>query len=339
MNIHTANSHSARPEATTGERVRRPKPVRFPGRRPQDVRRWLEQQPSLDELSEVFPAEWRDAQHDVADILANQHHDGAEDAIARLQAPMRRNASSPGMRDEQQLLVSSLVRRHMVTALLRQVVLSKAAGVTEGRIRFNHLNGYVAQKLLFQRGLERKPVSMRWFRLVWPFLWQRQLLMPLVQPKGIYCFYSKPLIQELATLIGQRSCLEIAAGDGTLSRFLAAKGVDITATDDHSWAQSVTYGPTVIRKDAVAALRQYQPQVVICSWPPARNTFEREVFRTPSVELYVVIGSQHRASAGNWHDYARQSTFSFQERTKLSRLLLPPELDGAVYTFERIAAR
>ena len=58
--------------------------------------------------------------------------------------------------------------------------------------------------------------------------------MPLVQPKGIYCFYSKPLIQDLAALIGQRSCIEIAAGDGTLSRFLAAKGVDLTATDDHS---------------------------------------------------------------------------------------------------------
>lgn len=339
MNLRSAKYQSPRPEATTGERVRRPKPVRLTGRCPQDVRRWLEQQPSLDELSEAFPAEWRDAQHDVANILANQHHDDAADAIARLQAPMRRNAPSPGIRNEQQLLVSSLVRRHMATALLRQVVLSTAAGVTEGRIRFNFLNGYVAQKLLFHRGLERKPVSMRWFRLVWPLLGQKQLLMPLVEPKGIYCFYSKPLIRELATLIGDRSCLEIAAGDGTLSRFLAAQGVDITATDDHSWAQSVTYDATVIRKDAVAALRQYQPQVVICSWPPARNTFEREVFRTPSVELYVVIGSRHRVSAGNWDDYARQTKFSFHEHTKLIGLLLPPELDGAVYTFERTTMR
>jgi hypothetical protein len=53
------------------------------------------------------------------------------------------------------------------------------------------------------------------------------------------------------------------------------------------------------------------------------------------VELYIVIGSQHRASAGNWDDYARQSTFAFHEDTNLSRLLLPPELDGAVYIFAR----
>ena len=232
------------------------------------------------------------------------------------------------------MLIASLVRRHMATALLRQMLLSKAAGVAEGRIRF-FVNGYVAQKLLFRQGLERKPVAMRWFRLVWPLLWQKQLLMPLVQPQGIYCFYSKPLIEALVTLIAGRSCLEIAAGDGTLSRFLAATGVDITATDDYSWAQGVADGGTVIRKDAVAALRQYQPQVVICSWPPARNTFEREVFRTQSVEQYVVIGSRHRASASNWDDDARQSRFSFREDRSLSRLLLPPELDGAVYIFER----
>lgn len=339
MNLRTANSRSANPRPNTAERGRRFQPVRLTGRRPQDVRRWLEQQPSLDDLSEVFPAEWRDAQRDVAHILASRHHDDAADAIARLQIPMCRTTSAPGMRDEQRILVSSLVRRHMVTALLRQVLSSRAAGVTEGRIRFNLLNGYIAQRLLFHRGLERKPASMRWFRLFWPIVWQKQLLMPLVQPKGIYCFYSKPLIVELATLIGGRSCLEIAAGDGTLSRFLAAQGVDITATDDHSWARSVTYSTTVIRKDAVAALRQYQPQVVICSWPPARNPFEREVFRTPSVELYIVIGSRHRGSAGNWDDYAKQSKFSFQERTNLSRLVLPPELDGAVYTFERTTER
>ena len=53
------------------------------------------------------------------------------------------------------------------------------------------LNGFVAQRLLFARGLERKPVSMRRFRLIWPLLWQRRRLMPLVQPKGIYCFYSR----------------------------------------------------------------------------------------------------------------------------------------------------
>jgi hypothetical protein len=73
------------------------------------------------------------------------------------------------------------------------------------------------------------------FRLVWPLLWQRRFLMPLVGPKGIYCFYSKPLIRKLADMIGDRRTLELAAGDGTLARFLIGSGVNITATDDYSW--------------------------------------------------------------------------------------------------------
>ena len=48
--------------------------------------------------------------------------------------------------------------------------------------------------------------------------------MPLVQPQGIYCFFSGAFVRELAKLIGDRPALEIAAGDGTLSRFLAARG-------------------------------------------------------------------------------------------------------------------
>ena len=61
---------------------------------------------------------------------------------------------------------------------------------------------------------------MFWFKTLWPLLWQRRYLMPLVARKGIYCFYSARLVDRLAALIGDRPALEIAAGDGTLSRFL-----------------------------------------------------------------------------------------------------------------------
>ena len=82
-------------------------------------------------------------------------------------------------------------------------------------------------------------MSLWLFGLLWPLLAQRRLLMPLVQPKGIYWFSSKQLIKALASMIGDRRCLEIAAGDGTLSRFLSDEGVAVTATDDYSWSNSV----------------------------------------------------------------------------------------------------
>ena len=104
----------------------------------------------------------------------------------------------------------------MAVAAVKQLSLSAATGVTEGRLRFNLVNGWVAQKLLFEHGLRRKPVSLFWFRLIWPLVWQRRFLMPLVGPQGIYCFYSRPADPEPRRDDRRPPCLEIAAGDGTL---------------------------------------------------------------------------------------------------------------------------
>ncbi|GAA3390343.1 SAM-dependent methyltransferase [Cryptosporangium minutisporangium] len=227
------------------------------------------------------------------------------------------------------------IRQRMTAAAIRQLALSAATGIRSGRVRFGLVNGYVAQKLLFSRDLDRRPVSMRLFRLVWPLLWQRRLLMPLVGRKGIYCFYSRELLTELVRMAGGRPCLEIAAGDGTLARFLRDQGADVTATDDYSWKHAIDFPGDVERLDAAKALRRYQPAVVFCSWPPAGNGFEREVFATESVELYVVISSKHEYAAGDWASYRRQRSFDFAEDSTLSRLVLPPELDSAVYVFRR----
>jgi hypothetical protein len=136
-------------------------------------------------------------------------------------------------------------------------------------------------------------------------------------------------------MIASRSCLEIGAGDGTLTRFLKGRGVEITATDSHGWSQSVAYPDWVVKLDAREALATYKPEVVICSWPPAQNDFERHVFTTPSVQLYIVIGSRHQFAFGNWKDYRQQGIFDLEEDKRLSAMLLPPELESAVYIFRR----
>jgi hypothetical protein len=87
--------------------------------------------------------------------------------------------------------------------------------------------------------------------------------------------------------------------------------------------------------DAGAALRSYAPEVVICSWPPANNQFERDVFKTHSVQLYIVISSRYPFASGNWSDYNSQSAFDCVQDETLSNLVLPPELGAAVYLFRR----
>ena len=277
--------------------------------------------PTLDELCAEYPAEWIVVQRELASIFESGK---PEDLKAYLDRSQARGTS-----------LSQLIRNRMAYLVLSNYSLAAATGVTNWKVRFNLLNGYIVQKLLFICKLERKPVSLFWFRLIWPLIWQKRLLMPLVQPRGIYCFYSRPLIEALAGIISSRPCLELAAGDGTLTRFLRDMGVQVTATDNHSWKHAIQYPEWVINQGTKEALSLYSPEVVICSWPPANNNFERQVFMTQSVQLYIIISSRHQFASGNWDEYRQQSTFSFEEDKSLSRLVLPPELDAAVYIFRR----
>jgi hypothetical protein len=292
---------------------------------------WLKTNPTFDELCARYPQEWATVQDDIATIVQRGVPEELKRYLERLSSKAYRSAS-------QEDILSQFVRSRMAHEAVKKLSLSALAadtGVTGGKLRFNWFNGFVAQRLLFARELERKPVSLSWFRLLWPLVWQKKRLMPLVQPRGIYCFYTRELVAELAALVGKRNCLEIGAGDGTLTRFLQAQGVQVTATDNHGWNNSVPYPDWVVKLDACAALNKYKPEVAICSWPPAQNDFERCVFETPSVQLYIVIGSRHRFAFGNWETYRKQQDFELVEDKRLAELLLPPELESAVLIYRR----
>ena len=299
-------------------------------KRAKDVRVWLRGNPSADELREAFPDEWAIVDRALSKVVERMDMD----ELASFATTITRSVPKGGSGGRDAALTAE-IRRQIALRMLHRLNLSLATGVASGRLRFNLVNGWIVQRLFFTKGLTRKPVSMFWYRAVWPRLPQRRYLLPLVGPKGIYCFYSRPLIDGLRDLIGDRSAVEIAAGDGTLSRFLHDAGVDIVPTDDYSWSGRVEYDERVVKQDAVAAVRTRQPQVVICSWPPAGNPFEREVFKTRSVEMYIVIGSRHEGAAGNWATYRGQKAFDIEEDERLSGLVLPFDLDSAVFVFRR----
>jgi len=304
-------------------------------RQPRDVQQWLRQGPSLDELRDAYPKLWESVRDEITAALSTSDMEALTAMTVAASSPPAATRQRVHTKAEQHRLVAATIRRQMAAEALSHVRLALATGVTDGTVKFNFFNGWILQRLLFQSELERKPVSMRWFSLLWPRLPQRRRLMALVQPRGIYCFYSKQLINELRELIGTSNCLEIAAGDGTLTRFLTDQGARVTATDDHSWSDRVSFPAFVKRQDAAAALRAHQPEVVICSWPPAANRFEKAVFATRSVQLYIVISTRHEFSSGAWDTYRSQRDFDVAEAPSLSRLVLPPELDPAVYLFRR----
>lgn len=90
-----------------------------------------------------------------------------------------------------------------------------------------------------------------------------------------YCLLAYDWIQPLAQWIGNRPCLEIMCGSGSLSKGLQNCGVKVQATDDHSWMKNhaiswfVDSWTEIEQQNAVAAIEKYGQKVdfVICSWP------------------------------------------------------------------------
>lgn len=228
-----------------------------------------------------------------------------------------------------------IIKARIAINVIEELNFAVQTGKDSGRIRFNLWDGTVLQKLLFKRGFERKPASLLMFKLMWPFITNKKILMPLVNKKGIYCFYSKAFLKELSHLTGDSKCLEIGAGDGTLTRFLRGYGVSCNATDDYSWESYIQYPDFVEKLDAKEALKKYKPDTVICSWAPPGNTFEKSVFMTESVKLYIVIGTKNPALTGNHDVYQKQEEFNMEYNSKLSSLVLPFSNDNAVYIFKR----
>lgn len=306
-------------------------------RTPQDIARWLATRPKLTELCKEFPEQWEIAQRQLDEVIKTG---SPEDLKQLTDKPPEWPRQRKGFRQEtmakaMQQAAYQQVRYQMICLAVKGYSLSLASGSVGGKARFKWWNGWLAQRLLFAGGLQRKMVSLRLFRLIWPLLGQRELLMPLVSSKGIYCFYSREFVGALAKLIGRRKVIEVGAGDGTLSRFLAQCGVAVTATDDYSWSHQIRYPADVLRCDAVTAVARYAPEVVVCSWPPAGNPFERHIFQASSVRLYIMIGSRYQVASGNWAAYAEQVNFEMVEAPELANMLIPPELGSAVYLFCR----
>lgn len=298
----------------------------------------------LEELMRRYPAVWRAVGEQLVTAVKGGPP-GIETFARRAAAeaaPWReRLERSHGNPEVLAAALAPLAGARMAHLAAQRALLAAAAGQPAGTVRLDLLTGWLAQRLLFEppaRSLARKPASLRAFRLLWPLAPGRRRLMPLVQARGIWCFYTRELVAALARLVRGRPALEIGAGDGTLSRFLGAAGVDIRATDDQSWSRPGGYPQEVERLDAVAAVARHRPAVVICSFPPPGNAFERKVLRAPSVETYVAIASRQRFAAGDWEAYEGAEALAGGIDERLSAMVLPPEIEPAVVVLERRTA-
>lgn len=269
-------------------------------------------------------------QEDIMNII-NLHKSKAKFAIDKI------NKSGKSLNAMNTFLPDIIKARIAIYMLEQFYHAAKTAKDSDkpAKTRLGYWDGMLLQKMLFQKDLVRKPASLFWFRIVWRMIRDKNLLMPLVNERGIYCFYTKELIRKLSELSGNTTCLEIAAGDGTLTRFLREKGINCLATDDYSWEHYIKYPEFVEKLEAGDALKKYQPETVISSWTPPNNTFEKHIFQTDSVNTYVVIGSKNHLGSGNQEVYQNQDSFHMEYSEELSGLIIPPSQNNAVYIFRR----
>lgn len=261
-------------------------------------------------------------------ILINKYKTKANFAINKI-SKNGRNAKTLNT------FLPDIIKSRILINLISEANFAVQTNEYSGIVRFNLWDGLILQKLLFKVDLERKPVSVILFKLVWPLIIKKKILMPLVNNKGIYCFYSKELIKEFRKLIGNSKCLEIGAGDGTLTKFLVNEGIDCIATDNYSWEHYIKYPSMVQKLDSKSALEYYKTDTVICSWPPPENNFEKYVFSSKTVNLYIVIGTKNHLFSCNQDTYQKQNNFTMELNENLSSLVLPPSNDNAVYIFRR----
>ena len=89
------------------------------------------------------------------------------------------------------------------------------------------------------------------------------------------------------------------------------------------WNRQINYPDFVENLDAKGALKKYNPEVVICSWSPPANNFEKHIFSNESVKTYIFIGSRYEYGSGDWETFKKQKEFDYVIDEKLSNAVIP----------------
>ncbi len=303
----------------------------------------------MDQLIQQFPSVWNQSQKLAQEILSINHPDTIKNRIIQLHQHLSENLkklkTNYSKNPEGQQLIQNVVQFRLslwcIEKSLRQFTENHQNNFEASSKKNKTLTlkeKIISQLLFFNFKGQRKTVSKECFLFFWKYIDNKGRLTEILQSTGIYAIYSTDLIHELCKILKDKKVLEVAAGDGTLGYMIKVnKNFDgeINITDDHSWTHKIKFPTFVEKLSATQALEKYRPQIVISSWPPPDNSFEKEIFHSPTVEMYIVIGSKHEFATGNQKSYQHQNKFKKIHRHDLTDMTLPQEWDHQVIQFIR----
>ncbi|WP_304576773.1 hypothetical protein [Romboutsia ilealis] len=92
-----------------------------------------------------------------------------------------------------------------------------------------------------------------------------------------FTLLTNKFLNNLSNYIGNKKCLEVMAGKGSLSKGLMDRGVNVIPTDNFSWKQKLNLDDLwtdIENIDCLDAIRKYGKDVdfIIASWIPMDNT-------------------------------------------------------------------
>ena len=206
----------------------------------------------------------------------------------------------------------------------------------------------IRDQVVLKWGLTRhlqsaKTLTLAQYQKAWLRLTDHAAAASAIQQSGFWSVPTKELCLGLKECIKNRPVLEVGAGRGLFVTALNEVGVKIEGVDNCTWTMAKNVLPAakpfMRLESAEEALRRSQPSVVLGVWPPPGNKFEKVIFETKSVNLYLAIVSAHQFASGNWQDYkaqeSKKSQFYCVMNESLNKMLRPLESDQRLLIFRR----
>jgi hypothetical protein len=288
--------------------------------------------PTLKELADRYPSAWQEVVAGLKERVAGNQGEALiswrQSALTELQSAQVKAEEWQGEQSQ------AIVKAQMTLLAIEQfsdVMTGKVAAQPRlgDKIRFKF---FLLSKIIRGSLFSVANFDRRWRALSDP-MWAAGEL----QRSGVWSVPTAEFAQKIVELCAGRKVLELGAGLGVLFSGLKSLGVNISAVDDDSW-QISGWGrgaDNIQKMDASLALKSLSPEVVICSWPPPGNKFEVDVFKTESVQMYIVILSKQPFASGNWSAYKNQNQFDCTTIPALNGSLRPIEAEQQVFVFRR----